>query len=140
MQDLGALGGANSFGAAINDVGDVTGSADTAGGTTHAFRWTPSGGMQDLGTLGGRLSSAFAINHQGQVAGSADTALLDIAGGTIPHAFRWSRGQGMQDLGSLPGAPYSFGAAINDLGQVTGEVAFSKNSFASEEAFLWSPF
>jgi probable HAF family extracellular repeat protein len=139
MQDLGTLGGTDSSGAAINVLGQVTGKADTADGTSHAFRWTPSGGMQDLGTLGGTHSSGSSINAMGQVTGSAETTLLDPSGVPIPHAFRWTPSGGMQDLGTLPGAPYSFGVAINDLGQVTGDVAFAKNEFAAEEAFRWSP-
>ena len=41
MTDLGTLGGTFSSGHAINAQGQVTGDADTAGGGTHAFRWTP---------------------------------------------------------------------------------------------------
>jgi probable HAF family extracellular repeat protein len=139
MQDLGTLGGPYSEGVAINALGQVTGDAWTADGRVHAFRWTPSGGMQDLGTLGGTHSSGSSINAMGQVTGSAETTLLDPSGVPIPHAFRWTPSGGMQDLGTLPGAPYSFGVAINDLGQVTGDVAFAKNEFAAEEAFRWSP-
>ena len=41
MTDLGTLGGTFSSGHAINAQGQVTGFSDTAGGGTHAFRWTP---------------------------------------------------------------------------------------------------
>ena len=84
MQYLGTLGGGTSVGVAINAQGQVAGSADTADGVRHAFRWTPSGGMLDLGTLGGTFSSGQAINAPGQVTGYAATA----DGGT--HAFRWT--------------------------------------------------
>ena len=52
MQDLGTLGGSDSFGVAINASGQVTGHADTAGGAAHAFLWDGTT-MLDLGTLGG---------------------------------------------------------------------------------------
>jgi probable HAF family extracellular repeat protein len=84
MTDLGTLGGTFSSASAINELGQVTGVADTAGGASHAFRWTAAGGMRDLGTLGGTFSYASAINAPGQVTGSADTA------GGAPHAFRWT--------------------------------------------------
>ena len=67
MIDLGTLGGSNSsigsnniYGDphALNDAGQIVGSSTTANGATHAFSWTPSGGMIDLGTLGGNYSLA----------------------------------------------------------------------------------
>ena len=109
--------------------GQVTGDASTAGGATHAFRWTPSGGMQDLGTLGGTTSVAPAINAQGQVTGFADTA------GGAQHAFRWTPSGGMRDLGTLGGTT-SCAPAINAQGQVTGH-ADTAGGFG--HAFRWTP-
>jgi len=86
MIDLGTLGGTYSDASAINDRGQVTGYAYPAGGYSHAFRWTASGGMQDLGTLGGTDSSASAINDCGQVTGTANTA----DGDGDSHAFVWT--------------------------------------------------
>ena len=74
MQDLGTLGGTFSEGLAINDSGQVTGVASTAGDeATHAFLWDGTT-MQDLGTLGGTYSRGVAINASGQVTGIAITA------------------------------------------------------------------
>ena len=84
MQDLGTLGGTNSSAAGINARGEVTGTSDTECGSSHAFLWTPSGGMQDLGTLGGKNSSAAGIDARGEVTGTSDTA----HGGS--DAFLWS--------------------------------------------------
>ncbi len=74
MQDLGTLGGSYSEGVAINDSGQVTGYADTAGDAArHAFLWDGTT-MQDLGTLGGTRSEGVAINASGQVTGCSVTA------------------------------------------------------------------
>jgi probable HAF family extracellular repeat protein len=140
MRDLGTLSAPfepGSSGVAINDLGQVTGNsfgpAPAPGAApTHAFRWTPSGGMQDLGTLGGENSYADAINDLGQVTGDAETA-----DGSF-HGFRWTPSGGMQDLGTL-GGPSSSGFAINDLGQVTG-ISYTADSAGEDiyHAFRWT--
>ena len=112
MLDLGTLGGDVSVALAINDSGQVTGYAHTAGdGRAHAFLWDGTT-MQDLGTLGGRLVGGVAINASGQVTGSSATADGET------HAFLWD-GTTMLDLGTLGGS-VSRGRAINASGQVTG--------------------
>jgi probable HAF family extracellular repeat protein len=95
LTDLGTLGGDDSVGTAVNNSGQVTGFAYTAGGAQHAFLSGPGGGpLTDLGTLGGISSRANGINDSGQVVGWSD-----IAGGG-QHAFLYSGGQ-MLDLNSL---------------------------------------
>jgi probable HAF family extracellular repeat protein len=90
-QDLGTLGGSNSYARAINDAGQITGFSATHDGPVHAFFRTVEGQMFDIGTLGGRASFAYAINDEGEVVGSAKTILEE------DHAFLW-RGGVMTDL------------------------------------------
>jgi len=65
MRDLGTLpGGSASIGLGVNNFGQVTGSANTRIGETHAML-ADSRGMRDLGTLGGKL----LIRHRHQQRG-----------------------------------------------------------------------
>jgi probable HAF family extracellular repeat protein len=102
-------------------------------------RWCPASyTITDLGTLGGATSGATAINNAGQVAGGANTA----AG--VNHAFLWTPGATsgvptnpqMQDLGTLPGFLNSQAWALNNAGQVAGQV--SEASGANADAFYWN--
>lgn len=114
---LGTLNGVvgYSFGADINDSGQVTGGSYYDGsGNTHAFITSPSGVMTDLGTLGGQQSQGLGINDSGQVTGASETA----NGGSFNNRAFVTNSQGqMVDLGAGDG---SYGAAINNLGQITG--------------------
>lgn len=121
IQDLDNLG-SNSSGNAINNNGQVTGSVYLTGNaSTHAFRYNGSFPLQDLGTLGVE-SSGRAINASGQVTGVFSTGKdytdLNFNGYPIQRAFFYN-GIGMQDIGTL-GGDFSYGAAINVSGQITG--------------------
>ncbi len=70
---LGTLGGTNSFGNAINDLGQIVGYAYTHTGIEHAYLFS-NGAMTDLGTFGGLRSFAYGINNSGQIAGTAQYA------------------------------------------------------------------
>ena len=71
---LGTLGGTGSQAYAINDLGQIAGSAYMSGNSAmHSFLWNGAG-LMDLGTLGGTNSVAFGINNAGQIVGSSQTA------------------------------------------------------------------
>ncbi|MDX1980168.1 MAG: hypothetical protein SFV51_07865 [Bryobacteraceae bacterium] len=111
MRDLGTLGGASSYAAAINRDGVVTGHSITASGATHGFVSSESG-LRDIGTLDGVSSHAFGINSSGQV-----------VGGSGGRAFVYHNAE-MADLNRLiaPEAGWILveAHAINDTGQIAG--------------------
>jgi probable HAF family extracellular repeat protein len=110
---------------ALNDKGQVTGSAHFPGSINeHAFLYS-DGVRQDLGTLTGGFSAGCGINDKGQVTGYS-RYVNPLVQKTMWHAFLYSHGA-MQDVGTL-GTSSSEGNAINDKGHVTGS--------AGERAFL----
>jgi probable HAF family extracellular repeat protein len=72
--DLGTLGGDGSYASAINNDGQVVGSAQTAAGISHAFITRPDySSLVDLNSLvdlpdGVVLIEALDINNMGQIA------------------------------------------------------------------------
>jgi uncharacterized repeat protein (TIGR01451 family) len=131
--NLGSLGGfvSSTAPASINDAGQVTGSALTAGGQEHGFRSAAGAPINpatdDLGTLGGTFSRPVSINNAGQIAGSSS-----LDGVNNIRAFRTGANQPIQAGNNLktllvfPGTPdgyggATFGGAINDSGMVVGQ-------------------
>lgn len=110
---LGALGGAYSRAHAINARGQITGEAQLADGTWHAFLWT-EGVMRDLDTSGGTSSTGYAINAHGHVTGCANK---DGSSYGFVHY-----GDVFQDLRMLAGDIHILcGRAIDDAGRVLGD-------------------
>ena len=119
---------------AINDRGQVVGSADTKakskGGSPHlrAFLWQ-NGRMTDLGPdFYDGASFDMDINERGQIVG-----LLDHRQATV-----WENGK-LRRLGTL-GGKESNAVAINDRGQVTGCAdtnAKDPLGYPIDHAFLW---
>jgi len=116
VRDLGTFGGAAAVAYALNDLGQVAGTASTGASTPyHAFRWSRQTGLVDLNGPGTGNSIATDINSKGQVVG------LARFGGTLPErAFRWSPHTGMVNLGALGPDSSSVAFAINDAGTAAG--------------------
>jgi probable HAF family extracellular repeat protein len=138
FRSLGTLGGRSPFrfgtdsiAHAINDRGQIVGTALPPNPPLHGFLWE-NGVMRDLGTLGGNgeATTAFAVNNGGQVVGASQAA----NGQT--HAFLWQNGV-MQDLGTL-GGNYSAAYGINVHGQIVGGSRVPNAPFGNAgHAFLW---
>jgi probable HAF family extracellular repeat protein len=110
--DLKGPAGFDSFGIALNDLGQVLGTYYDAAGS-HAFLFNALTGKKDL--VPGKVSSIYgreALNASGQVTGS----FLDSKG--VTHGFVYQNGR-VTDIGGLGGG-YSFGFGINAKGDVTG--------------------
>src|SRR5205085_12318244 len=62
--DLGTLGGRDSYGYAVNILGEVVGMSDIVipYGVSRPFLWNARDGIVDLGTFGGANAQASAIN------------------------------------------------------------------------------
>jgi probable HAF family extracellular repeat protein len=115
MTDLGTLGGTIGFPNWLNSRGQVVGTSNLAGDTTHhGFLWD-RGTLTDLGTLGGDDSEANWISDSGFVVGRAD-----VPGSQSHHAFLWKNGV-MTDLGVVDSFPCSTAFSVNSNGQVVGE-------------------
>src|SRR5262245_8277432 len=82
LVDLGTLGGANAYAAAVSAGGRVAGCSETASGEIHAFVWY-GGAMTDLGRGADAAgnSCAFALNDRGLVAGRASSGELVLWSG-----------------------------------------------------------
>lgn len=91
------------------------------------------GSVLDLGSLGGTNVKAHGIAGQGFIVGESEIT----PGSWVTHAFRTQPlsyiNPATDDLGTLPGATSSFGTAVNNSAQVTGQSdghAFRTKPFA----------
>jgi probable HAF family extracellular repeat protein len=144
VTDLGVAGAENTLGWGINDRGQVTGYAGTAGeDTITAFVWNPTtpnsltGTLNRFGSLGGYFNWGIGINAGGQVAGLSSTTDDESEHATLwnPTSPNGSVGT-LYDLGTL-GGTYSQGTGINDGGQVTGYADLTGN--VESHAIMWKP-
>ena len=136
MIGLGDLGGDESTGASINNLGDVCGTSykpSTNVAVRRAFRKSLGQPMEDLGYIkSNRMyenSDGYGINDDGFVVGWANA-------GKYYHAFLDIPGIGMIDLGTLDEG-YSKAVDINEHGDIVGNSQVP-NAFVGA-IFLWTP-
>ena len=122
---------------AINDAGQVAGSASYAQGKEntvlwvkeHAVVWDPEGVIKDLGCLpGGNMSWANDINDAGQIVGWSNATSTEQL--RDKHAVLWEKDGSVKEILAIPDDESSEALAINNRGQVVGR--------RSRGAFLWS--
>ena len=110
--DLGTLGGNVSLARAINNSGQIVGSANDAIGTQAVLYGANGSGNISLGSPGLYSSAAYGINNLGQIVG------LEINSQQAERAMLFSTA-GNQYLGTLGGFN-STARDINDSGQIVG--------------------
>lgn len=105
-QLLGTLGGRNSYAYAINEAGQVVGTAQNGRGEERPFLYTAAEGMK---MLFDQTSSPWGINENGQVAGRL--------------SFLWDPIRGLIDVSEPPGGTDRFYGVIgiSDNGIVAGK-------------------
>ena len=146
MQDLGTLGGPDSFPIFVNNRGQVAGMSyasnvpDPNSGVPplDPFLWTKGKSMQDLGNFGGTNPFGFfsgsvnGLNNRGQVVG-----VMTLPGDMTARAFLWDGGK-LSDLGTL-GGHYSQAIGLNEAGVVVGEAYLSGVPTENQtfHAFRW---
>jgi probable HAF family extracellular repeat protein len=140
MQDIGTLGGPDTFALAINEHGQITGQSYTSATpntdngpfcppgvpTQDPFLWDNET-MTDIGTLGGTCGFPNRLNNRGQVVG--DSFLAD---NQTVHPFFWDRGV-LSDLGTL-GGPDGEALDLSDSGLVVGRADLADGT---HHAFVW---
>jgi len=135
VTDLGTLGGSRSGAYAVNEPGQIVGTATKPDGATRGFIYE-NGSLHELGTFGGRDSMAYAISDVGTVTGRAQDG-----SGTF-RAFVAARAAGLVDLTALDpafAAPLSTGTGINARGEVVGYRQHQTEHMAARtRGFLYS--
>ncbi|MEO7854844.1 MAG: PEP-CTERM sorting domain-containing protein [Rubrivivax sp.] len=126
LRDLGTLGGTSSFARDINNLGQVTGNAQTAAGQPsprlNAYVWSQPGPLVNIGVLPGsnNFSRGYAINDLGVVVGESDN--------NSSRAFVYANGV-MTGLTRLAGDnDRGVAHGINNSGVIVG---ISSNGLAS---------
>jgi probable HAF family extracellular repeat protein len=140
---LGTLGGKGSRANAINQSGQVVGSALTEDGSTRAFLWE-GGRMRDLGSLGHPYAEAVAINDAGVVVGNAGTGptpSCTSAGCTPTEPWRWEGGTMTRLDVAVPEGSAALLTDVNNRGEITGysyrEHMVRLSVTAGRSGFVW---
>ena len=133
LEELGTLGGDESWAYAINNSNQIAGSASFVSTDTHAFLFNDGAGMTDLGTLGGYTSAAFALDNSGNAVGTAELANRNL------RAVVWPSGGAARDLNELipvnAGWVLTEARGVNDAGQIVGNGLLN----GQPRAFLLTP-
>jgi len=116
---IGTLGGQTTRASDINELDQVIGTSETAGGIEQAFVWSPDAGITNLGGM-----TALAINDLGQVVGWAGL-----------YSFFWDPATGFRRIGEI--GVVAKPLYINNAGEVVGYAAFERDT--PPRAFLWTP-
>jgi probable HAF family extracellular repeat protein len=141
ITDIGTLGGESSEAAALNNLGDVVGTATTASGASHTFLYR-NRELFDLGTLpGGTASYGTGINDRGDVVGYSGVNAYGPDFREFQQGFVWHEGE-MRSVGALY-CPCTFNArygtstatAINNAGWVIGDSQTLRQTYRN--AFFW---
>jgi probable HAF family extracellular repeat protein len=139
VRPLGTLGGTDSYGEFINDLGQISGHSQTSNVVSSntgcppfdPFIWQ-NGKMTDIhpGNFGGAEGGTNFLNNQGQAVGFGT-----LQGDADAHPFLWSRGKltDLYNVGNL-GGPVSSAFNVNELGHVVG---VSTNAGGAVLAVLW---
>ena len=145
MQDLGTLGGADTFPNLINERGQIAGfsytnaipNVDDGIPTLDPFLWDPKTGMKDLGNFGDQAASVNGLNNRGEVVGG-----LWLPGNQQIHPFLWD-GKKLIDLIAPPfgGTANGEAAWVNEAGDVAGIAGLPLpcpgGQSQVQHAFLW---
>ena len=145
---LETLGGNNGQAAAINQVGQIAGYAETAipdpacpAPQVLSYRpvlWSLQGTSVLPRYDGDAEGAAFWINDHGDVVGASGSCSPYDGRYGLPmqpeHALLWHNGQAI-DLGNLGGKVNNGAFAINDVGQIVGASDLAGDTV--QHAFLW---
>jgi len=124
IRDLGTLDGRDTIGSALNEVGQILGTARSAT-TIDSFLWE-SGMMVDLGP-----GIAIDLNNQGQI-------LLETQVGNPDDTNAcFVRGPaGLAEI-AIPRGSQCHPADLNEAGQVAGTLWVGDGGLSTSRAFLW---
>jgi probable HAF family extracellular repeat protein len=127
---LPSLGGGRIIPHAINDRGQVIGTAKVIRGGWRIFRWDKDGGMEDLGPYEAIQNLSYLqINNTGQIAGNT----VDPNG--VGRAFIRDP-NGHEHILGAPGGANVAATALNNRGQVVG---YAEAEGGVRQACLWDP-
>ncbi len=140
MRKLGTLGGTDSYGEFINDLGQISGhsqtsntpNADTGCPPFDPFIWQ-DGKMTDInpGNFGGAQGGTNFLDNRGQAVGFGT-----LKGEAAAHPFLWQHGK-LEDLSKVGtlGGTESSAFNVNEFGHVVG-ISYTTGN-AAVHAVLW---